>query len=404
MRTSRDHGLHRLLLYSHDTYGLGHLRRNLAIANHLLATVPGLQVVLMSGSPTARRFPLPRGLTLVSLPPVVKVGPEEYRGRDPRVDFAVVRQARAAIIADVARRFCPDVFLVDHAPHGMKGELLPALEALRNHSPATRIVLGLRDVLDDPTVVRQLWREQGVLDTLERVYDRVVVYGSRDLLDVAAEYGFPPAVLDRTSYCGYICRPQAAPSVAGPSSDDRFVLGTAGGGGDGLDVLIATLRAAEALALPSLLITGPFMSNGDRCDLAAAVRASRAGRMEEFVAGLETLLPNAAAVVSMAGYNTLCEVIPSGVPAVVVPRVWPRREQAIRARLFADRGLVHVVEPGPDLDARLTPVLRTALSQGRRRPASFDGEGLARLRGLLLAETERSGRDEPTRVAAELPA
>ena len=198
--------LRRLMLYAHDTYGLGHLRRNLAIASHLLRTTEQLQIVLVSGSPVAARFPLPRGLSLVRLPSVVKVAPEEYASRDGQVSFGIVSRARAAIIADIARRFQPDALLVDHAPQGMKGELLPTFEVLRRHVPETRIVLGLRDVLDDPTAVRETWAAQGVLDTLEDVYHRVLVYGSRDLLDVGAAYGIPARLRPRISYCGYVAR------------------------------------------------------------------------------------------------------------------------------------------------------------------------------------------------------
>ena len=167
--------LRRVLLYAHDTYGLGHLRRNLAIAGRLLEHRPGLQVVLMTGSSVAERFPVPQGLALVRLPPVVKVGAEDYRPRDTRWDIELVRRARSAIMADAARRFRPDVFLVDHAPQGMKAELLPVYAALRSASPATRIVLGLRDVLDDAVSVQQTWSEQGAYETLETVFDRILV-------------------------------------------------------------------------------------------------------------------------------------------------------------------------------------------------------------------------------------
>lgn len=395
MRSSPDGYLKRLLLYSHDTYGLGHLRRNLGIANHMLATVPGLQVVLITGSTAARRFPLPRGLSLAELPPVVKVAAEEYRAREPGLDFAAVRHARATIIADVARHFSPDVFLVDHAPQGMKGELLPAFDALARYRPATRVVLGLRDVIDDPAVVRQTWEQQRVAETLERVYDRVVIYGCRDILDVADAYRFPVPVLARTTYSGYLCRrPVGAPATTERPDlpEGPFVLGTAGGGGDGLAMLNATLEAADDLGVASVLVTGPLMDRQERVTLEQQARVRGLGRVVEFVPGLEHLIAAASAVVTMGGYNALSEIIPSGVPAIVVPRVWPRREQAIRGELFAARGLVRVVEPGPALGARLAEVLRDVL-HGEARPAvPFDGNGLERLREVLLEEAMRAYR------------
>ncbi len=400
--------LQRLLLYSHDTYGLGHLRRNVLIAEDLLAHVPGLQVVLLSGSPVSARFPRPRNLTVVPLPPVVKTGVDEYAARDPRLPFSVVRRARTAIMADVARRFEPDVFLVDHAPQGMKGELLPVFDVLRRASPATRVVLGLRDVVDEPAAVRRAWAAHDVAATLADVYDRVAVYGSRDLVDVRA-YGIPAETLARTTYCGYLCRQPVAVARSpfpGWTPEMRFVLGTDGGGGDGVGVLRSTLAAAERLGIASMLVTGPLMDAADRASLEADVRASRGGHLEEFIPGLEGVMAAASAIVTMGGYNSLMEAVPSGTPTIVVPRTWPRREQQIRARLFESRGLVRVVEEGGALVDRLTATLELALEEPRRTAAPFDQLGLPRLRELLLAESDTAQRRRLRRpsVVATAPA
>ncbi len=392
--TSSGRRLRRLMLYAHDTYGLGHLRRNLAIATHLLRSTEQLQIVLVSGSPVAARFPLPRGLSLVSLPSVVKVAPEEYASRDGQVSFGVVSRARAAIIADIARRFQPDALLVDHAPQGMKGELLPTFDALRRHVPEARIVLGLRDVLDDPATVRRTWEAQGVLDTLEDVYHRILVYGSRDLLDVGAAYGIPTRLRSRISYCGYVARASEAfvPGVPGAGVDlphGPYVLGTAGGGEDGVPVLRATLHAAAKLGVECLLVTGPLMNEDVRNELAAEAASTGRAHVVEFVTDMERVMARAAAIVTMGGYNTLCEAVVTGVPTVVVPRTWPRQEQAIRAALFADRGLVRVVDPGERLAERLAVSLGSAIADGVRRATPIDLDGARRVRDALLDEVAR---------------
>lgn len=374
-------GLQSILLYAHDTYGLGHLRRNLNIADHLLRAHPGLQIVLMSGSSVTERFALPVGLSVVQLPPVVKVGPELYQPRDPRFDLRLVRRARTAIMADVARRLRPDVFLVDHAPQGMRGELLPVFAALREASPATRIVLGLRDVLDDAATVRRTWGADGVYATLEDVFDRILVYGSPDLLDLVEAYALPARVAAKLTYCGYLARGQAA-SAAGHAGNT--VVGTAGGGGDGAEVLAATLTVSRRLGRPSLVVTGPLMDAKQRRGLEDQASSDPQARAVEFAPNLGAMVAAAGAVVTMGGYNTLCELVLSGVPTVVVPRIQPRREQAIRAQLFAKRGLVEVVEPGPDLADRLEPALAAALATGRRTsPPVLDFGGLTRVARVL---------------------
>ncbi|HJO71825.1 MAG TPA: hypothetical protein QGG32_03095, partial [Rhodospirillales bacterium] len=46
----------RLLIYSHDTFGLGHLRRCRTIAHALVEQFKGLSVLILSGSPILGSF------------------------------------------------------------------------------------------------------------------------------------------------------------------------------------------------------------------------------------------------------------------------------------------------------------------------------------------------------------
>ena len=149
----------RVFLYSHDTFGLGHLRRNLAIADALLVPRQSCDVLLLSGSPVIRSWALPDGLRVQPLPPVVKTGADRYAARGGSNPFGLVKGYREALILNAVMRERPDVIVVDHAPAGMKHELLPTLAAVRQEMPHTRVVLGLRDIIDSPDVVRRLWQD-----------------------------------------------------------------------------------------------------------------------------------------------------------------------------------------------------------------------------------------------------
>jgi predicted glycosyltransferase len=390
----------KLLLYSHDTFGLGHIRRNLGIAEHVLERDPQAQIVLVSGSAVSDRFRLPRGADLVLLPPVVKVGPDAYRPRDPRLTLDGVRRMRTAIIARVIRRVRPNAMLVDHSPTGMDGELLDVFEMLRATKLRTRLVLGLRDVLDDADTVTRTWSRQGIYELLERVYDEIYVYGQRDVFDLESQYGINPRLARRLRYCGYLDKPSAAPSEL-PRFRGPFLLATAGGGGDGAEVLSAALEAGDRLGLQTLVVTGPLMEARQRAALDARAASTQGARVMSFHPGLGSVMRAASAIVTMGGYNSMCEAVAAGTPTVVVPRTWPRREQAIRAELFADRGLVHVVSPGPELGHRLAPVIR-ALVHGAPRPSGrLDMRGLDRLADGLLHQGVMS---EPLPVGVELAA
>lgn len=394
MSLRRSTGLRKLLLYSHDTYGLGHLRRNLAIATHMLATTPGLRVVLLSGSSVSDYFTLPPGLSVVHLPPVTKHGHEQYRPLYGALPLSVVRRNRASIMSEVVRSFTPDVFLVDHAPAGMSGELLDVFGTLRTHSPRTRVLLGLRDVLDEPGVVRDTWREQGIYQLLDQVYDEILVYGSQEIFDIGAEYAVPTPVADRLRYCGYLTRPETCGARTPPPAEGPYLLGTAGGGGDGAEVLAATLGASEQLAIPAVIVTGPLMATADQERLTEHATRVPGAQVVQFLPSMRDAMSAATAVVTMGGYNSLCEVTSTGVPTVVVPRTHPRREQDIRAALFAQRGLVHVARPGPDLGPRVAEAVTVATSAQDTARQPLDMSGLQQLREVLVAQVAAGQREE----------
>ncbi len=55
-----------ILMYSHDTYGLGHIRRTMAIARNLVR--PGVNILIVTGSPIAGRYTMPAGVDFVRMP------------------------------------------------------------------------------------------------------------------------------------------------------------------------------------------------------------------------------------------------------------------------------------------------------------------------------------------------
>ncbi len=387
----------RVFIYSHDTFGLGHLRRNLAIAEHLLSRdAPGFDVLLLTGSPVIRSWELPSRLRVQPLPPVVKVAAEQYAPRAGADPFALVKGYREALIVKSVLRERPDFLLVDHSPSGMRGELLPTLSLLRRELPGTRIVLGLRDVLDSPDTVRKLWQEEDVYALLDHAYDDVLVYGSRALFDVGHAYGIPERVAAKLRYVGHIGRKPPAAEADWPCAwpADRpgaRVLVTAGGGGDGAFLMSAFLRALARLpagTVNALVVTGPLMDSAQ----AAELEREAAGRSDVTFCPATTDLPammrDAALVISMAGYNTSVEILAGRKPAILVPRAAPRAEQLMRAETFAKLGLAAVEPPGPELPERLARTIAAMLAgHTPQKPQwnAIDLDGARRVGDLMAA-------------------
>jgi predicted glycosyltransferase len=381
----------RFLFYSHDGVGLGHVRRNLAIAHALTASAPEASIVLVTSVDEPASLGVPANVDIVKLPGLRKLGNERYASRRLRISSHEIRDLRAALLEATVASFEPTVVLVDKHPLGAAGELRPALEALR--AMGGRAVLGLRDVLDDRNTVVQEWARYGLARRIAEHYDRVLIYGTQAVFDSVSEYELPSRVRKRTRYCGYVVNPlqddasvDVPPTWPSSTPGRPVVLATAGGGEDGYPLLASFIEAARGAPWDGVVVAGPQSIPGERRTLRRM--ATEAGvAFSTFVPDLVHALAAVDALVCMGGYNTLAEAAASGVPTVCVPRTKPRTEQLIRARAFARMGLLRVIEVG-QLDA---PLLRREVDLclgAEREPRALRARALLGLDGAVRAARE----------------
>ena len=340
-----------ILMYSHDTYGLGHIRRTMAIASYLLG--PGINILILTGSPIAGRFSFGERIDFVRIPGMIKKTNDEYLPMSIKINPRHALDIRKNIITATAKTFQPHLFIVDKEPLGLKKEVLPTLQWLRRCRPDTRTILGLRDIMDDAETVKKDWREKKVYEHLEKLYSEIWIYGIQDFYDPIEEYEISDAISRKIHFTGYIPRKipgkEAVNKIKkelGLKSPDKLVVVTTGGGGDGYRVMDTYLTTLESFSnqppFKSVLITGPFMPKEERRDVFK--RARRLGvRTYHFYRQMEKIFSAADIVVSMGGYNTLCEILGQGTISLVIPRETPRQEQIIRARAFNRQNLVDYI-------------------------------------------------------------
>ncbi|WP_038290967.1 glycosyltransferase family protein [Zooshikella ganghwensis] len=336
----------RLLIYSHDTYGLGHLRRCRTIAHALVKRFKGLSVLIVSGSPIIGRFEFRARVDYVRIPGVIKLYNGEYTSLGLHIDIQQTLDIRKAIIQHTALSFQPDVFLVDKEPLGLKGEVEPTLRVLRETGVKT--VLGLRDVMDDPQWLADEWQQKGIPPKLLDLYDDIWVYGPASMGSPLTGIEFPEPVDPRLYFTGYLARhvPKTA-ELDLSALPDRYLLVTPGGGGDGVEMVDWVLRAYESsskLPAAAVIILGPFMGAAEREQFERRVVSLPQVIIHTFDRHIEALMANASAVVAMGGYNTFCEILSLRKPALLVPRKKPRLEQFIRATQAEALGLVKVLD------------------------------------------------------------
>ena len=355
----------RVLIYSHDSFGLGHVSRCRTIANALVAADPNVSVLIVSGSPVIGSYEFRSGIDFVRIPGVVKqIETGEYDSANLRVGVEHTLAMRTRIIRDTADIYQPDLFIVDKEPTGLRGEVVPALRLLKERG--TPLVLGLRDVMDDPAALAVEWERKNVVPALRDLYDEIWIYGLPQINKPLTGIEVPPSVRHKMVYTGYLRRDLPLHSDVPhelEEIDDPFILVTAGGGGDGADLIDWVLAAYESdphIPYGAVIVFGPFMSALEREAFKERSAKFRNIRTLTFTNNLGALMQRAAGVVAMGGYNTFCEILSFDKKAIIVPRTRPRLEQFIRARAARNVGLIEML----DADRGRAPhAMATALRQ-----------------------------------------
>jgi predicted glycosyltransferase len=371
----------KIVLYSHDTFGMGNIRRTLLLSQEFITEYPEASILIITGSPMIHAFRIPSGIDYIKLPCLDRLQAEQYVPRYLSGCQEEVKETREAILKESVLRFNPDLMVVDKRAAGIDGELLPTLHALRQNGRGAKLVLGVRDILDEPERTRKVLAGNGSFDVIDEFYDEVWIYGSKSIFDTAKEYAFPESVVCKTFYCGYLKRPTV---LAGRKEGPPRVLITTGGGGDGRDIIEAYLAGLSTLprnvALRSTVIFGPQMPEACRLELLRRFDYMADVEFLEFEADITNLYAESDVVVSQAGYNTVCELLSFSRRAILVPRSEPVREQLIRARLLAERGFFEYLEPRDLTSETLISKVLESLNTSPTTANTVDLDGLPVIR------------------------
>ncbi|MBD2344560.1 glycosyltransferase family protein [Anabaena subtropica] len=376
----------RIALYSHDTMGLGHKRRNLLITQTLGSSPLQTDILMISGIQDASNLPTPPGVDCLTLPALHKNIDGQYQARKLHLSLQEIITLRSQVILTTIKTFKPDIFIVDNVPRGAVKELDPTLDYLRREGK-TLCILGLRDILDEPASVRRDWKRAANEEAIQTYYDQVWVYGDRNIYDLAKEYHLQPKTVAKFRYTGYLDQRsrlkhldvdsvQAFKSLNLPS--ERLVLCLMGGGQDGARLAETFAHAELPPQMNGIILTGPFMPREVRQKLHNYAAQRDNLRVLEYLAEPTMLLHQAERVIAMGGYNTTCELLSFGKRSLIIPRVKPRKEQLIRAERLQKLSLIDVLHPNQLTPAALTNWLKLEIKPPQVRNF-VDLQGLTRI-------------------------
>lgn len=336
----------RILIYSHDTFGLGHLRRCRAIAHEIVDRYKGVSVLIISGSPVIGSFEFKARVDFIRIPGIIKLHDGEYTSLGLHIDLSETLAIREAIIRQTAKIYAPDLFIVDKEPLGLHGEVRNTLHDLK--ARGVRTVLGLRDVLDDEKTLLDEWVEKQVFPNIDTLYDEIWIYGVREFYQPLKGLPLEDSVMDKIIYTGYLQRAAENTAVNDTAPNAPYLLVTPGGGRDGselIDLVVSTYANYSSLPYHVLIVLGPFMQAEDRQHFHHQIEGMERITLLDFHPRMESLIAGSSGMITMGGYNTFCEILSFDKPALLLPRITPRTEQLIRCQRAAELGMVTVLDP-----------------------------------------------------------
>jgi predicted glycosyltransferase len=378
-----------VLHYCHHSVGLGHLVRSLAVAE---ALAQRFRIVLCSGGLVPAGLPLPSGIELVELPPITAAPGGGLQSADPMLTLDAAWDRRRALLLSLYRELRPAALMIELFPFGrakFARELLPLLDMARSDRRPVKTISSVRDLLVTNKRDQQAHDDLAAA-RLSHYFDAVIVHADERFARL--QDTFRPSLSARTPvlYSGFVA-PGAAALPRGLSRRTE-VLVSAGGGLHGAPLLRVAAEAHQKhfarRGLTTKLVTGPFLPAGEATRL-RQLAARRAGLIvEDFIPDMCAEMAGAAVSVSRGGYNTMIDVLRSGVPSVVVPYDDAGdEEQSERARRLERLGVLKVL-PGAALNAdrlgaavldaiRAQPLHPTLDLSGAERTASLVSELIA---------------------------
>ncbi len=371
-----------ILFHVQHLLGSGHVQRVRLIAAELARRGAPVAVVC-GGMPIASAAP--EGVEWIQLEPIRAADMDFARLVDAcgRPADEALFSRRAEALRAIVERLRPTVVVVESYPFGRRA-FAAEIDTLLTHAasgrPAPLVVASIRDILHRRSARRD---EETAARVVER-FDAVLVHGDPAVVSLDASFGACAGIAARIVYTGYVA-PPPVPRAAIATGDAEVVV-SAGGGAAGRRLYEVALEAALTgfVARPWRLLVGSALD--DEAFSALSRRAGGRVRVERNRDDFRDVLARAAALVSQAGYNTVCDVMVTGVPSLLVPFEGSgETEQLQRARRFADLGRCRFMREG-ELDAAvLTRRLEEILAAPGPIQPEIDLGGVDRSADWLLA-------------------
>ncbi|SQD78144.1 glycosyltransferase family protein [Moritella yayanosii] len=381
----------RIMYYVQYLLGIGHVRRSSLIVQelceqgaHVDVIFGGMPVPSMSfGDATMHQLTAVKSVD-AGFSSLVKADNSPFSDED--------KQQRKQALLALCDSLQPDLIVTETYPFGrrqMRFELLPLLDWVKSQRNPPILIASIRDILQR----RAVKREQECVELVQANYQHVLVHGDEDFYPLEKSFPLTDVIADKINYSGYVC-PQLAADIDENTRDTIVV--SIGGGSVGKEILstaIALFNTGFAADKQWLLVTGPNMKSADKAYFKALQQEKL--QVVELADDFLKALKNAYVSISMAGYNTVMDLLLTKVPAVVVPFEGEgETEQLARSEVLTQGKVLQLVKYHDLSVETLKYAIENALSRAAET-ININNQGATQSAKLLIEwATQRNDKIE----------
>ena len=343
--------LKRIMYYTHNSIGVGHTFRALAVITAMRKHRPDIDFLVVSGTSVPELF-LKNGIEVVKLPSIKFHIDDNTYFLGPRYlkncSVEAVSDLREKIIEDTFKTFQPDVLIVEHNMLGQRGEIIPILlKKWRQISQGETFALVhiSRGVLKNPSLIEAPFndrRQKSESIYVGDLYDFIYVMEDREVIDInRAYFGNRRSLKRKIQYMGKITvktREELASKEEvfrrlNNGSDHEIILVSLGRARSALRIAELVVQAFSDLNLQDryrlFFVIDPYLAPEIKQQL---VRRFSNGHLFflDFLPDLVDIINAASLVIGRAGYNTLSEVLLTDSRAILIPEEHGHQEQETR--------------------------------------------------------------------------
>lgn len=382
----------RILVYSHNSIGLGHAFRTLAVITGIRKWRPDIEFLVISGTSIPQIF-FREGIEVIKLPSIkldIDCADHPMCSRYlSGFELENIFDFRQRIILASFDFFQPDALIIEHNMTGQMSELIPLLmkKWMRKGGPVDfaliHICRGIMKWVPLLQIPYENPRHRSESINIGALYDFMYVLEDREVIDInQAFFGDDPELEKKIAYLGKVtnrvheelpARDQVLMQHGLP--DKKIVLISLGRNHNVAPLSIRLLEILQANGTAQdnqiVMVMDPYLSGTAEQELRSHPMSAGV-RFLPFVPDLVDLMNHAELVFARAGYNIVNEILLTGVKAVLIPESHGGGEQELRIQSLRGAHTLALLEEevfGQEAQKRILDLLHTPM---QRQSAKFD--------------------------------